>query len=225
MRRHAMAIGCTLLMSRSLAFADPIAVTSGSMTIAGVGGNQQISLAGDGLSLTATGYENFVGLAACNPCIVGINSITVNAAILSFLPTASPATVRGTSYPAVFVQGTMGFTGPTVSAAAALGGTLTEPFSMSARLRGFANDSFSGSPLFDELFTGHGTATGHFEITSGPGAILVTSRDAVYRFDAGPAPAPTPEPASLLLIATSAAAIAVRRPWRRRLLDGLIRRR
>jgi hypothetical protein len=206
MRRLALWIAWTLLLSCSAAYADPIVVTGGSVSRVYVGANAPISLQGAGLSLTGAGYESFIGPASCNPCLVGGPPITFNATIDSFVHTApAPGMVGGNSFSDVFLDGRMSFFGPSFPVSLAASNlSLNAPFTFFATLRGFSNSSLSGTPLFNDVFVGQGIATARYSVTKGPGATLVTSVDVNYQF------APTPEPASALLLLTGVAAVAMR---------------
>ena len=211
MTRRAIGITCALLMSCSVAAADPIVVTGGSMSVVGVGANDLFMLQGDGLSLTGVGHENIVGPGVCNPCIGG--SITFNATLDSFVHLApSPGSVGGRSFPDVILDGTMSFFGPSFPVGPlATNPTLTAPFTFSAMLRGFPSSAMDGAPLFENVFIGGGTATANYIITPGPGATLVRFRDVTYQFEPNVPVSPTPEPASVLLVVTGLAAAASRR--------------
>lgn len=210
--RQLFGVVCALLLGCSAATADPIVVTGGLLSVASPGGSEPFLLLGDGLSLSGVGTENFLGPASCNPCIT--EPITFNGTLDSWVPTPVTETVGGTVFPNVFLAGTMSFSGPTFPASlAASTGSLTAPFTFFATLRGFADSSLTGPPLFDNTFTGSGTASATFAITPGPGATLIFSRDVVYRFGEETA-SPAPEPASMALMLTGLAAVALR--WRGR---------
>jgi len=204
MRRQAFGVTCALLMSCSAAYADSIVVTGGSLSQTSVGGNTPFVLQGDGLRVAGTGYENPVGPGNCNPCFAGSTFITFNSTLTSFV-NLGPADV--------FLDGTMVFLGPSFPASLAVSNptpTLIAPFTFWAMLRGFPTSSLTGTPIFDEVFVGHGTATANYNLTIGPGATLVTFRDVVYQFEPGAAPSPTPEPGSVVLILTGMAAVIAR---------------
>jgi len=214
MRRQALGIACALLMSCSAAYADSIVVTGGSMSLTGVGANALFTLAGDGLRVTGIAYENPIGPGNCNPCIAGTTFISFNSTLTSFVNQGpAPGSVRGNAFPDVFLDGTMVFVGPAFPASLAVSNptpTLIAPFTFWAMLRGYPNSSLTGTPIFNETFVGRGTATANYNLTTGPGATLVTFRDVVYQFDPAASPSPTPEPGTVVLVLTGMAAVAAR---------------
>jgi hypothetical protein len=204
MRRQALGVTCVLLMSCSAANADSIVVTGGSLSQTFVGGNTPFVLEGGGLRVAGTGYENPIGPGNCNPCFAGSTFISFNSTLTSFV-NLGPADV--------FLDGTMVFLGPSFPASLVVSNptpTLIAPFTFWAMLRGFPNSSMTGTPIFDEAFVGHGTATANYNLTIGPGATLVIFRDVVYQFEPGAAPSPTPEPGSVVLVLTGMAAVVAR---------------
>jgi hypothetical protein len=203
MRRQALGVTCALLMSCSAAYAESIVVTGGSLSQTSVGGNTPFVLEGGGLRVAGTGYENPVGPGNCNPCFAGTTFVSFNSTLTSFVPQG----------PDVFLDGTMIFSGPAFPASLAVSNptpTLIAPFTFWAMLRGFPNSSLTGTPIFDEAFVGHGTATANYNLTISPGATLVTFRDVVYQFEPGAAPSPTPEPGTVVLVLTGMAAVVAR---------------
>ena len=204
MRRQALGVTCGLLMSCSPAYAESIVVTGGSMSVTGVGGNDLFTLEGGGFRIAGIGHENPVGPGVCNPCVAGTTAISFNSTLTSFV-SQGPADV--------FLDGTMVFLGPSFPASLVVSNpapTLIAPFTFWAMLRGFPTSSLTGTPIFNEVFVGHGTATANYSFTVGPRETLVTFRDVVYQFDPGVSPSPTPEPGSVLLLLTGLAAVATR---------------
>jgi hypothetical protein len=214
MRREALGVTCALLMSCSAAYADSIVVTGGSMSVTGVGANDLFTLEGDGLRVTGVGYENFVGPGACNPCVAGTTFVSFNSRLTSFVNQGpAPGSIRGNAFPDVFLDGTLLFLGPSFPVSLAASNptpTLIAPFTFWAMLRGFPNSSLTGTPIFDEVFVGQGTATANYNLTIGPGATLVTFSDVVYQFDPPAAASPTPEPGTMVLVLTGMAALIAR---------------
>jgi PEP-CTERM motif-containing protein len=214
MRRRLIGVTCVLLMSCRAAYADSIVVTGGSLSQTFVGGNTPFVLEGDGLRVAGIGYENFIGPGNCNPCIAGSTFISFDSTLVSFVNQGPvPGSVRGNAFADVFLDGTMLFFGPSFPASQVVSNptpTLIAPFTFSAVLRGFPTSALTGTPIFDETFVGHGTATASYDLTTGPGATLVTFNDLVYQFEAGAAPSPTPEPGSMLLVLTGLAAVTAR---------------
>ena len=207
MKQQTIGAALALLMSCSVAYADAIVVTGGSLSQTGVGGNQPFTLEGDGLLLSGIGYENFVGPVSCNPCFAASSLISFNALLNGFVPAPTSGTVDGKTFQDVFLAGIMSFSGPSFPASLVLGNdTLTAPFTFLANLRGFENSSLSGAPVFDSVFVGRGTATADYTITPGPGAVLVSSQRVTYQFESGPA-SPTPEPESVWLLMAGAVSL------------------
>src|SRR5947209_1783160 len=119
--RSRLALGVfTLLMCCSVAHADPIMVTSGSIAVMGSTGGIAFSLLGDGLELHAIAdSDSRVDPRFCSPC-TATQALSFGAR-LSDLHGAAAGTVNGTYYPTLFLEGFLDVTGATVPNALANG--------------------------------------------------------------------------------------------------------
>jgi len=197
------------------AHADPLTVTSGTITIGGVFDAAAFTLTGDDFLLSGS-VEQFIGSLSCFPCSAGSN-ITLHGPLSDTTFGGEPGKFNGVNYPALFFTGLMTVDSPSFPGAMLLDSTtVTLPFSFTAVLSGHPSgtDAFNGTnPIFSLAnFTGSGTVTAHFAAAAGgPGqAPIFNLADATYRFGAS-STAPTPEPATLLLFGVGAVSVVVRR--------------
>jgi hypothetical protein len=115
--------------------ADPIVITSGSLTVTGIAGSPTYSISGMNFSVTSVGGDSG-NTPNCLPCLPG-----QLANVSSFLVGSSlghgPATINGVSFPELFYSGTFNL-GATVLLP--VGGTtdltLTTPFTFIGSIRG-----------------------------------------------------------------------------------------
>ena len=218
MRSRSVLSVCAFLMCCSVANADPITVTSGSIAVMGNTGGIAFSLLGDGLALQAIAdSDSRVDPRFCSPC-TATQALSFGARLSDFHG-AGPGTVNGTYYPTLFLEGFLDVTGATVPNALANGLTVTAPFTMTAPLRGYARDNIGGNGgpvLFTVTLIAHGTATANFSsVPVNPGfPPLFMFHDVMYRFES--TPSPTPEPATLVMLGTGLAGLVMRSRSRRR---------
>jgi hypothetical protein len=217
MRSRATLAACVLLLSRSAAYADPIVVTGGSITVAPSSAAITLSLLGSGLELnTSVDSDSRVDLRFCFPCTAD-QPLSFNAR-LSDIHGGNAGTVNGVFYPTLYLEGFWEITAPPVIGALTSGLTVTAPFTFAGPITGYARDNISGHGgpiLFSETLIGRGTATANFNaVPVDPGfPALFTFHDAVYRFES--TPSPTPEPATLFMLGVGFASISTRSRFRR----------
>lgn len=195
--------------------ADPIVITSGSLTVTGIAGSPTYSISGMNFSVTSVGGDSG-NTPNCLPCLPG-----QLANVSSFLVGSSlghgPATINGVSFPELFYSGTFNL-GATVLLP--VGGTtdltLTTPFTFIGSIRGCegssqvcANEIFSTTEL-----VGQGIATVQFTfgIHEQTGQPLYFFRSVTYTFQS----AEIPEPMTIVLLTTGLIGVGARVRSRRR---------
>jgi hypothetical protein len=200
----------------SVAGADPVRITSGFLSVDGVGATGHFQLNGDNFQVIGAAEPGVVGPElTCFPCTAG-DPIDLSTRYLGDIGGGS-GTVDGTFYPRLTFAHSMFFTGPTVVAPSTPGPfTVTRPFTFDARLLGIINHNTTDEQtVFDAMLFGHGTVTASFgSVPTFPGEAPLFDFDSVrYDFNAAD---PVPEPASLFLLGTGLAAVATRHITRRR---------
>jgi len=197
------------------AHADPLTVTSGTITLPSALGSATFTLSGDDFSLSGR-VEQSIGQLSCFPCS-STSNVTLHGPLSDITFGGQPGTMNGVTYPTLFFTGLMTVTPPSFPGAMLLESTTVMlPFDFSALLSGYhsGTDAFNAiNPIFSLAnFTGRGTVTAHFTATPiAPGdAPIFNLHDALYQFSAASA-APTPEPATLVLFGVGAATVFVRR--------------
>ena len=198
--------------------ADPIVITSGSLTNTG-SIDSAFSFMGDGLSLRG-GLTNGSAsplFTVCYPCRAGSRPVFFEFG--GDMGTAS-GTVGGTPYSQLFLGGRFSVSGttwipsdgPSVFSVSFPSSVMPDSF-----LLGWTNAERNGAPVFRVDVTG--TGTGELTLTRETrdpdvSPALYDNRSA--RFDFGPeSPSPTPEPATLLLCASGLLLAGARRLRRR----------
>jgi hypothetical protein len=188
---------CTLLLivafTPSTTHADPIFITSGTLTVTGLNGGPVYSLSGVNFaSGGSSGEKGAVSLQnQCAPCSVG-QVISVNATFAG--------SGLGANHAGVFT-----FTGPPITVPFSLTNlTLTSPFQFSGNLITCQDNCFNTPAVSNFSLVGGGTAT--FELISGltpNGTRVFTFRTITYNFE-------VLEPMSILLLGGGLAALAAR---------------
>jgi hypothetical protein len=182
------------------AHADPVTLTSGFMSGAGLG--LSFEFVGEGFRAFGSFEPGVIGPQfTCTPCVEG-ESIRLDSTFGGTLGFGT-ATVGGTTFTGIEFGGLMDFTAPQVIAPGIRGDfTVTENFTFTARFQGAVSGS-SDPALFTRDLTGRGLVTASF-IQSGDPAIDPPMFDfASVRYDfTADSPAPVPEPGTLLLVAS-----------------------
>ena len=199
--------------------ADPIVITSGSLTVTGISGSPTYSISGANFSVTSVGGDSG-NTPNCFPCVPGQ---TANAS--SFLVGSSlghgPAVINGVSFPELFYSGTFNLGASVVIPTGVFTDiTLTTPFTFTGNIRGCegnsqvcANEIFSLTEL-----VGQGTATVQFTfgLNQANGQPLFFFRSVTYTFEN----AEIPEPMTIVLLTTGLIGVAAKVRSRRRSTSG-----
>jgi hypothetical protein len=187
---------CTLLLialfTSSTAHADPVFITSGSLTVTGFFSGPAYSISGNNFSASGIGDPGAVslqtGFAITSPGdVVNVNAFFAGASL-------------GINH-----SGTFTFTGPPITIPFSLTNlTLTSPFVFTGTLGTCPQSCVIGPPTSVFTLVGGGTAT--FELIAGvtpSGVRIFTFRTITYNFE-------VPEPTSILLLGSGLAILGAK---------------
>src|SRR3954471_3668631 len=156
----------SLLLLQTTAQADPIEITSGSLTGHVLLSAASLDVVGDGFSFMGYFEGGFLSnLAACTPC--ASSSVNLGASIAPDSTGGGAGTIKGVDYPWVYIGFSSGtFTTPTAMLTD-LGASMVEvPFEFSAVMNGYLESPVTrpsdAPPNFTVNLTGRGRASASF---------------------------------------------------------------
>jgi|SRR5688572_19360066 len=185
--------------------ADPLVVTSGSLSITGTFDGPSYSLFGENFSISGGGQPGSAGPTSCFPC-VSSNLLGVNSFFAGSSLGGGTVTIDGMTFAGVIFAGTFQFTGsPVTIPAATTNVTINAPFTFAGDIRAC---EFQGGPpdcggdavIFSTQLVGQGIATiqlnffGTFNASGNP---LYFFNSLTYNFQS----AEIPEPMTITLLA------------------------
>lgn len=193
--------------------ADPVVVTSGSLTVPGFLRAPQYTFAGQNFSLTGHGSE-FGNAPSCFPCTSG-DVINMNSLFVGSSLGLGSLTFDGVTLENMVFRGVFQFTAaPVLVPTATTNITLTSPFTFSGSLfvctlEGSANCGTT-TAIFSAQFVGQGIATLQLRINAN--STLFDFQSVTYTFEN----AEIPEPMTLTLLALGLSGLVVKRTFRKR---------
>ena len=184
--------------------ADPIVVTSGSLSVTGISGGPSFSLFGENFSVTGGGEQGSEQAQSCFPCVSG-NLIGVNGFFAGSSLGGGMITFNGTTFTNLVYTGTFVFSSPAVTIPAATTNvTITTPFTFTGHLnacvfKGGPPDCSPGDAVFTTDLVGQGIATIqlNFFNLNASGNSLYGFNSLTYNFQS----AEVPEPMTITLLA------------------------
>ena len=195
-----------LIFSSSLTRADPIVITSGSLSVSGLNGAPIYSFAGANFSVSALGQDFGAVGPACFPCLSG-DVVSTNSSFAGITLGRGTVTINGTTFDNIFILGQLTFTGPDIiiPATNATSLTLTAPFMLSGFMAGCLEPQLVCQTIvFSTQVSGNGLASIHYEgLVDSQGHILFDFRNVTYTFT----DTTIPEPSSILFLISGIAAL------------------
>jgi len=184
--------------------ADPIVVTSGSLSVTGISGGPHYSLFGENFSVNGGGEQGSSQPQSCFPCVSG-NLIGLNGFFAGSSLGSGHLTIEGMTFNNLVFAGTFQFTGAAVTIPAATTNvSITAPFTFAGDLRacvfqGGPPDCSPGDAIFSTDLVGQGIATIQLNFIgiNASGNSLYTFNSVTYNFQS----AEVPEPMTITLLA------------------------
>lgn len=183
--------------------ADPIVVTSGSLSVTGISGGPHYSLFGQNFSVNGGGEQGSSQPQSCFPCVSG-NLIGLNGFFGGSSLGGGIVTINGVTFNNLVFAGTFLFTGAAVIPAATTNISITAPFTFAGSLRGCVfqggpPDCSPGDAVFSTDLVGQGIATVQLDFIgiNASGNSLYTFNSVTYNFQS----AEVPEPMTITLLA------------------------
>ena len=200
-----------LVLTQSTTHADPIVITSGNFTVAGIAGGPTFTLTGDNFSVTSTGGEpgNLTPQVLCFPCPAG-TLISMDGVFVGQSLGQGTATINGTVFSNVDFAGTFvfdtqqfifsPFPGPTDH-------VLQTAFTFTGQLQGCPTSCVTNPPVFTFDLIGSGVVDLELQFAgfNSQGVQLFTFQRVNYSFRNE-----IPEPVSLLLLSSGLAALGLK---------------
>ncbi len=188
-----------VVFTPTLTRADPIVVTSGTITVSGLAGGPHFDLTGDNFHASNAGGDtgNFAPQLGCGPCFAG-KTVGVGGSFLgSSLGGGGSITLNGTTvtnpgYGGLFGIGGSSFIVPSVTTDV----SITVPFTFAGTLNVCSGSCLINPVLFTVSLVGSGTATVDLTFSGfdNLGRPIFFFHQATFQFEE-----PVPEPASILL--------------------------
>lgn len=183
--------------------ADPIVVTSGSLSVTGISGGPDFSLFGENFSVSGGGEQGSAQAQQCFPCMSG-NVIGLNGFFAGSSLGGGTVTIDGMTFTNLVFAGTLVFTSSAVIPAATTNVSITAPFTFAGDIRGCIfnggpPDCSPGDAVFSTQLVGQGIATVQLNFigVNASGKSLYTFNNVTYNFQS----AEVPEPMTITLLA------------------------